>query len=378
MKIKTPQIWHKTMKDKKHHSKLAAIFSAGVKDYNHFISENKKTTIRIRTYYEEIMGICIQKHRGRLIPPSGNHLLAEFSSAEEALRCAGEIQQEIHAMNSRAPKKRRMNFRIGVTFGDVNEKKGRTYDESINVAIGLEDTVDEGEICISGTAYDQVKNKFLFTYNYQGDYTLKNVKEPVRAYRITIEPKSVGKGIDNKNGRPNLRKRLGLKVNIIVITAVVVLALWYFYFYDFIPSSEQVASNGRTASQLSDRPSVAVLPFVNSNIILGYEKISDRITIDIITDLAKLKEISVISRDRIIGYRGRPKRFKDIGRELGVQYVVEGSVRQVENKVRIYVHLMDTKGRRLWTERYERELDDLSTVQDEIVQKIVTVMETKR
>ncbi len=366
------------MKDKKHHSELAAIFSAGVKDYNHLISENKKTTIRIRTYYEEIMGICIQKHEGRLLPSSGDHLLAEFSGAEEALRCAGEIQQEIHAMNSRAPKKRRMNFRIGVNFGDVNEKKRRTYDESIKVAIGLEDTVDEGEICISGTAYDQVKNKLLFTYDYQGDYTLENVKEPVRAYRVSIEPKSVGKGIDNKNGRPNLRKRLSLRVNIIVITAVVVLALWYFYFYDFIPSSEQVASNGRMAFQLSDRPSVAVFPFVNSNRIIGYGGLSDEVTTDIISNLGKFKEISVISRDRIIRYRGKPKRFKDIGRELGVQFVVEGSIRRMENKVRIYVHLMDTKGRRLWTERYERDLNDLSTVQDEIVQKIVTVMQTKR
>jgi len=366
------------MKDKKHHSDLAAIFSAGVKDYNHFISENKKTTIRIRTYYEEIMGIFIEKHRGRLIPSSGNHLLAEFPGAEEALRCAGEIQQEIHAMNGSAPKKHRMNFRIGVNFGDVNEKKGRTYDESISVAIGLEDIVDEGEICISGAAYDQVKNKLLFTYDYQGDYTLENVKEPVRAYRISIEPKFVGKGIDNKNGRPNLRKRLSLRVNIIVITAVAVLALCYYYVYNFIPSSEQVASNGRMASQLSDRPSVAVLPFVNSNRIIGYGKLSDEVTAGIISNLGKFKEISVISRDRIIGYRGRPKRFKDIGRELGVQYVVEGSVRRVENKVRIYVHLMDTTGSRLWTKRYERDLGDFSTVQDEIVQKIVTVMQTKR
>ncbi len=366
------------MNEKKQNPGLSTILSADVKDYNRLMSEDEKFASRTRTYYEGIMTIRIQEHGGRAINSPGNNLLAEFSSVAEALHCAWEIQQEMRVMNARSLKKRKMNFGIGINLGNVIDEEGRTYGEGVNIATGLDNLAAEGEICISGSVYDQVKDTLAFTYDYLGDQTLENIKEPVRAYRIPLVKKTAAKMIGNKNKKPKHRKKTAQRVNAVVIAAVIVVADGHFYFRDSQPPSQEGVSGEKTSSQVSAKPAIAVLPFANLTREAGHQHLGDGMTSGIIADLKKFKELSVITRKRIFVYKGKPARIKDVSRELGVQYVVEGSVRKAGDKVRVYAHLVDTRGRRLWTKRYEREVEELSAVQKDIVQTIAGVLEIKR
>jgi adenylate cyclase len=366
------------MNDKKQNQKLAAILSADVKDYNRLLSEDEKMFVRTRTYYQEIMALSIQKHRGRLIEAPGNNLLAEFSSVEDALHCALKIQQEIHTMNGRLPKERRLNFRIGMDFGYAIEEEGRIYGECVNTATGLTGFSEEGAICISGSAYDQVKDRFSFRCNFQGKQTIENLKEPVRVYRIPIEQKAAAKVTGDKKGKPKQRKKVPQIINAVVIAAVVVLAIWNFYFRESTPPSKGVTSDQPTALPLSDKLSVAVLPFVNLNRNSRVEHLCNDMTTDIIVALAKFQKLTVIPRNMVFAYKGKPIRIKDLGRELGVRYMVEGSILKAGSNVRVYAQLMDTTtGRRLWSESYEPDLADLSAVPQQIVQTLGTEMKVK-
>ena len=365
------------MDDNKQNRRLAAIFSADVKDYERRISEDEKATIKTRTYYEEIMAIRIQKHRGRVINFPGNILAAEFTNVSDALRFALEIQQEIRLMNARASKNHRMNFRIGIGFGEVIEEEGKTYGECVNISFKMKDLAEEGGIYISGAVHDQVKNELTFKCDYQGEYTIENVQEPVQAYRIPLEQKTAVKVIGDKKERPKQRKKVAQRINTIVIAAIVVLALWHFYFRESTPPSEEAVPIEGMMSSLSNKLSIAVLPFANLNRKFELAGLSDGITKHIIADLSKIKELGVIPHNRVSVYKSKPVRLKDLIREFGVQYAVEGSVLKVGNKVKIYAHLLDAKGNQLWAEMYERDLEDLAAVQDEIVQTIVTMIEVK-
>lgn len=365
------------MNDTKQHQRVGAIFIADVKDYDRLIREDEKATIRTRTYYEEIMAIRIQKYRGRVINFQENILLAEFTDVSDTLRFALEIQQEIRLMNARAPKNHRINFRIGIGFGEVIQEEGKVYGECINIALKMKDLAEEGELCISGTVYDQVKNELTFKSDYQGEYPVENVQEPVRAYRIPLKQKTALKLISDKKDRPKQKKKVAHRINTIVIAAIVVFALWHFYFRESTPPSEEAISTKGMVSPLSNKLSIAVMPFVNLNRKLKLAGLSDGITKHIIADLSKNKELTVIPHNRVSVYKSKPVRLKDLIRELGVQYAVEGSVLKAGNKVRIYAHLLDAKGNRVWAERYERDLEDLSAVQDEIVQMIVTGIEVQ-
>lgn len=271
-----------------------------------------------------------------------------------------------------------MNFRIGIDLGEVIEEAGRTHGECVGLAIRLESLAEEEGICISGTVYDQVKHKLPYSYDYQGECTVENIKQPVRVYRIAPEQKAVAKESGDKNKKPKQKKKLAQSINAAVIAALVVLALWQFYFRDATPPAPEVASGERIASLSSDKPSIALLPFVNLNRDSRQAYLSDGFTTDMIIDLAESNKLSVITRNRVIAYQGKPVRIKDVVRELGVQYVVEGSVLKSGNQVRIYAQLMDIKGRRLWTETTVREAADLSAVQDEIVVTFINLIEIKR
>lgn len=365
------------MNAEQQNARFAAILSAVVKDDSRLMSEDEKATIRTRAYYIEIMNIHIQKHEGRVIDAAGENLLAEFSSVVKALRCAWEIQHEIRAMNARAPKNRKLNFGIGVNYGEVIKGQKRTYGKAVSIANRLNGLAPEGGICISGTVYDQVKNKLPFTCDYQGDHTLDPVKELVRVYRVPLEQKAVGKLSGAKKEKPKQKKKVAQRINAVVIAAVVVGALWFFYFRDATPPSQEIFSGDRPASVLSNKPSIAVLPFVDLFKDPQQVNLSVGVTSSIISNLAKFKGLTIIPLSRMLGYKRRPVRLKDLRHELGVQYVVEGSVSQAGDKVRVYAHLMDIQGRRLWAEKYDGSLADLAAAQDEIVQNITILLEIK-
>jgi adenylate cyclase len=307
--------------------KLTAILSADVKGYSRLMSEDEEATVHTLTVYKELMTSLVRRHHGRVVDAPGDNLLAEFASAVDAVRCGVETQNELKARNAELSEKRRMEFRIGITVGDVIEQEGRIFGDGVNIAARLESLSEAEGICISGTAHDHVKNKLSFSYTYLGEQAVKNIAEPVRVYRVNMES-----GPSGPEGSPDT----------------------------------------------SEAPSIAVLPFVNMSGDPAQEFFSDGITEDIITGLSKIPRLVVIARNSTFVYKGKPVKVQEVGRELGVRYVLEGSVQWAGDRVRITAQLIDAMtGHHLWAERYDREMKDIFALQDEITLKIMTAMQVK-
>jgi adenylate cyclase len=316
--------------------KLTAILSADVKGYSRLMGEDEKGTVRTLNAYKEIMTNLIHQHRGRVVDAPGDNVLAEFASVVDAVECAVEIQKELKTRNAELPENRRMEFRIGVNLGDVIEDGEQILGDGVNIAARLESLSEAGGICISGTAYDQVENKLSIGYEYLGEQTVKNIAKPVRVYRALMEPEALS--------------RRGL----------------------------EVASKERMALPLPDKPSIAVLPFVNMSRDPEQEYFSDGITEEIITVLSKVPNMFVIARNSVFTYKGKPVKVKQVSEELGVRYVLEGSVQKSGDKVRITAQLIDAlSGHHLWAERYDRDLKDIFALQDEITMKVITALQVE-
>jgi adenylate cyclase len=306
--------------------KLTAILSADVEGYSRLMGEDEDATIRTLITYRELMSTHIQKHRGRVVDSPGDNLLAEFLSVVDAVRCAVEIQEELRVRNAELPEKRKMEFRIGINLGDVVEEGERIYGDGVNITARVEGLAEGGGICISGTVYDSIKNKLFLSYESQGEHTVKNITEPVRVYRVRMETDSAV---------PKLSGRL----------------------------------------ELPDKPSVAVLPFNNMSGDPEQNYFADGISEDITTELSRFHSIFVISRNSSFTYRGDAVNAQQVGRELGVEYIVEGSVRKAGNRVRVTAQLIAVAtGNHLWAERYDRNLEDIFAVQDEITETIVSTL----
>jgi adenylate cyclase len=353
--------------------KLTAILSADVKGYSRLMREDEVATVDTLKAYREAMSALIQKYRGRVVDTPGDNLLAEFGSVVDAVQCAVEVQQELKARNAQLPENRRMEFRIGVNLGDVIEEEEQIYGDGVNVAARVEGLADAGGICISGTAFDQVRNKLSVGYEYLGEQTVKNIPEPVRVYRILMEPEAAGKVIGEK--RPGLTRgqRVALAAALIVVVAA--LATWYFHFR---PSPMEVASEEKMVFPLPEKPSIAVLAFDNLTGDPQQEYFSDGMTEEIITALSKVPYLFVIARNSTFSYKGKPVKIHQVAEELGVRYVLEGSVRRAGDRVRVTAQLIDAiTGHHLWAERYDRDLKDIFALQDEITKMIITALQVK-
>ncbi len=337
---------------------------------------DEESTVRTLTTYREVISTLVIDHNGRVIDSPGDNILAEFASVVDAMRCAWDVQQEIKSRNNELPENRRMQFRIGINLGDVIAEGDRIYGDGVNIAARLEGLSEEGGICISGTAYDQVKNKLPFRYEYDGEQAVKNIKEPVRVYRVLMKPETVRKVIaDNKVRRKTWRRML-LSAIIVLLVVAGGFVGWYFYHSQTVQIDS--ASSDKISFPLPDKPSIAVLPFENLSGDPEQEYFSDGITEDIITDLSKISGMFVISRHSVFTYKGKAIKIAEVGRELGVRHVLEGSVRKANGRVRITAQLVDatTEGH-LWAERYDRDLKDIFALQDEVTQKIVAALAVK-
>lgn len=355
--------------------KLTAILSADVKGYSRLMGEDEVATVRTITAYRELVATLIQKHHGRVVDSPGDNMLADFASVVDAVRGAVEIQEELKARNAELPGNRRMEFRIGINLGDVIHEEERIYGDGVNVAARVESLADAGGICVSRSAYDQVKDKLTLGYEYLGEHSVKNIAEPVRIYRVLMEPEAAGKVIGEKIAPLKQRWKLALAAVMFVIVGAIAVTFWNMYFR---PPQMEVASVKKMALPLPAKPSIAVLPFSNLSGDLEQEYFSDGITNDIITDLSKFSQLFIIASNTVFTYKGKPVIVKDVGLELGVRYVLEGSVQRANKKVRINAQLIDaTTGNHIWAERYDRDLKDLFAVQDEIVQMIVTTLAVK-
>jgi len=324
------------MTPEKFKRKLTAILSADVKGYSRLMGADEEATVRTLQEYKEVMASSIQHHRGRIVGTAGDSVLAEFASVVDAVQCAVEIQQVLRAKNAMLPENRRMEFRIGINLGDVIEEGDTIYGDGVNIAARVEGLAEAGGICISESAYHQIENKLPLRYDYLGEHEVKNISKPVRVYKAQIEPEA------------SARRPL------------------------------EVASKEKMAFPLPDKPSIAVLPFVNMSKDPEQEFFSDGMTEEIITALSKSPYLFVIARQSTFTYKGKPVKVKQVSEELGVRYVLEGSVRRSGDKVRITAQLIDAMtGYHLWADRYDRDLQKIFALQDEIALKIMKTVHEK-
>ncbi|MEE8395581.1 MAG: adenylate/guanylate cyclase domain-containing protein, partial [bacterium] len=321
--------------------KLAAILCADVQGYSRLMGADEEGTLRALAASRKIFFRQIERYRGRVVNAPGDSVLAEFPSVVDAVGAAVEIQRGLAEEHAAQPEEQRMVFRIGVNLGDVMVEDDAIYGDGVNIAARLEALADGGGVCISGSVYDQVKNKLDFTLESLGEKKVKNIAEPVRAYRVVLP--GGGAAAQPQSAQPK---------------------------------TSATAADG--PPPLPEVPSIAVLAFNNMSGDPEQEYFSDGISEDIITDLAKISGLLVIARNSSFAYKGRSVDLRQVGRELGVRYVLEGSVRKGGDRARITAQLIEARtGAHLWAERYDRKLEDVFAVQDEITEEIVTALDVK-
>jgi adenylate cyclase len=353
--------------------KLTAILSADVAGYSHLMEDNEDATIQTLNTYRDSMSTLVQQHRGRVVDMTGDNLMAEFSSVVDAVKCSVETQKEMSKRNAELPENRRMLFRIGVNLGDIVEEKDRIYGDGVNIAARLEGLAEAGGICISRTAYDQVKKKLELGYEYLGEHSVKNISEPVHVYRVLMEPEAVGKVIGEKRKE---KRWMAIAAVIVLLIGVGGFAGWYLY----IEQSKRIepASIEKMAFPLPEKPSIAVLPFDNMSGDPKQDYFSDGLTEQIISALSRAPHLFVIARNSTFTYKRKPVKVQQVAEELGVRYVLEGSVRKDRDRVRITAQLIDAlKGHHMWSESYDRDLKDIFALQDEITMNVVKAMRVK-
>ena len=345
--------------------KLAAILSADAEGYSRLMGDDEVATVRAITEYRAVIASMVAARGGRVVDAPGDNVLAEFASVVDAVQSAVDIQRELESRNAALPPTRRMRFRIGINLGDVIVEGDRLYGDGVNIAARLESLADGGGICLSGTAYDQIEGKLPFGYEFKGEHSVKNITRPVRVYRLHLDP-SAAPG-PTARARSRLVKPVAAAVAILVLLGA---AGWVGWRWLRPPESAGLP--------LPDRPSVAVLPFSNLSQDPSQEYFSDGVTEDLITGLSKVSGLFVIARNSVFTYKGKAVKVRDVGRELGVRYVLEGGVQRSGSRVRITAQLVDaTTGYHIWAERYDREVNDIFALQDEVTQRIVSAMAVK-
>ncbi len=328
--------------------KLAAILSTDVKGYSRLMGDDEMATVETITRYRTVISKLVETHSGRVVDSPGDNLLAEFYSAVNALECAAAIQEGLKDLNSALPDHRKMEFRIGINVGDVIAQGDRIYGDGVNIAARLESLSDAGGICISGTVYDQVKNKLPYGYAFMGDQRVKNISDPVRAYKVILNP-------DNISAETPTR----------ILSAPEA-------------GSAENAAKSVTDLVLPDKPSIAVLPLLNLSRNPEEEYFSDGLTEDIITDLSKVSGLFVIARNSAFAYKGRAVQPPQVARELGVRNILEGSVRRAGDRIRVSTQLVDgLTNHNVWAERYDGRMEDIFDLQDQVTQQVVDALRVK-
>jgi adenylate cyclase len=351
--------------------KLTAIFSADVVGYSRLMGEDELATIQTLTSYKETMTKLIKHYRGRVLDAIGDNLMAEFASVVDAVQCAVEVQQVLSSKNEELPENRKMLFRIGINLGDVIEEGDRIYGDGVNIAARVESLAEGGGVCISGSAFEQIENKLALGYQYMGEHTVKNIAKPVKVYRVPMGP------VTEKEKKIAIRgwHKVAVGAVAIVILAGIATVLWHYYWRPSPPPIE-VASVERMAFQLPEKPSIAVLPFTNMSEDPKQEYFSEGITENIITALSKCTELFVIARTSTSKYKGKPVELRQVAEELGVRYVLEGSVQRAGGRVRITAQLCDAiNGHHLWADRYDGDVVDMFALQDDIAVKTLKAVQ---
>jgi adenylate cyclase len=312
--------------------KLAAILAADVVGYSRLMGADEAGTLaRLKTLHKELVQPRIADRKGRIVKLMGDGLLAEFPSVVEAVNCAIDIQRAMPGREPECTKERRITLRIGVNLGDIIAEGGDIYGDGVNVAARLEGLAEPNGVCISGGAFDAIDGKIEASFEDIGPQAVKNIAKPVRAYRLCVGP-----------------------------------------------GAQPEASSRQDGLTLPDKPSIAVLPFANLSGGAEQDYFADGITEEIITTLSKVSKLFVIARNSTLVYKDRAVDIRQVGREQGVQYVLEGSVRSGGNRVRVTAQLIEAaNGRHLWARRYDRETGDILALQDDVTKEIVSALQVE-
>jgi len=311
-----------------------------------------------------------------VIDSPGDNMLSEFASVVDAVQCAVTIQKELNSRNAGLPENRKMKFRIGVNLGDVIQEEDRIYGDGVNIAARLEALADPGGICVSKTAFDHIETKLPLGYEFLGEQEVKNIAKPVGAYRVVMEPRVTIADVKEKEAAiPFWRSKAAISGAIAVLLVTIGLAVWNFYLR---PPPIEPTLEIKMTFPLPDKPSIAVLPFDNLSGDPEQEYFSDGLTDEIIATLSSVQELFVIARNSTFTYKGKPVKVQQVSEELGVRYVLEGSVKKDGDKIRITAQLIDAiTGHHLWAKQYDRNLDDIFAVQDQITKNITVAMQVK-
>jgi adenylate cyclase len=364
--------------------KLAAILHADVQGYSRLLGEDEVTTLRTVSSHLALMRGLVEQHGGRAVGSRGDSLLAEFPSVVDAVQCAVEMQHGLQRRNAEVPRERRVEFRIGINLGEVVIEGDEIYGEGVNIAVRLEGLAEAGGICLSEVVYQQLKNKLALTYEDLGEQRLKNIAEPVHVWQVLMDDAAAALARQGAAGparpvhwRVGSARRLWPRVTLAGVLLLVSLfgAMWHLRRPLFSPPDSALTIQTQPILPLPDKPSIVVLPFVNMSEDPKQDYFSDGLTEVLTGDLSKISSLFVIARNSAFTYKGKAVKVQDVGREMGVRYVLEGSVLKADNQVRITAQLIDaTTGYHLWSERYDRPLQNILPLQDEIVQQIVTTL----
>ncbi len=318
--------------------KLAAVLYADVAGYSRLTGDDEDATHKTLNKYLDLFSQTIESHHGQVMHYAGDAILARFDAAVDALTCASVVQQQLAERNADLPEGSRLHFRIGLNLGDVIEDRGEIYGDGVNIAARLESLASPGGICVSDAVRSAVQKKLDLSYEKLGDQSLKNIEEPVRAYQVLIDT------------RPST-----------------------------IPgSTDEVPSSSSLEFPLPDRPSIAILPFKSLGSDPGQDYLADGIRFGIQATLVQLPEMFLVNAVALNAYRGKDVTALTVGKELGVQYVLEGTLQQAGDRIRATVQLTEVATKQaIWAEQYERILDDIFKLQDEITWEVITSLNVK-
>src|SRR5215831_10459944 len=358
--------------------KLAVIFAADVAEYSRLMGLDEIGTLRRLQAYRVILDRLIAVHRGRIFNTAGDSVVADFASAVDAVECAVAVQQAIEKENENRPAGEQMRFRIGIHLGDVIVDGANLFGDGVNIAARLQALAEPGGVCLSGAVRDQIGSRLPVGLTPLGEQRVKNIADPVRAFKIG-GPAGLARALPATR-----RKRAAVRAGVLAsaVLALIVAsgaAWWLWHGQRSAPRPLQAESAGAPVLQYSaPRLSIVVLPFANLSDDPQQEYFADGITEDLTTDIARIQGSVVIARNTAFTYKGKPLDAKQIGRDLGVRYVLEGSVQRSGNQVRINVQLVDAEtGAHLWAERFDRDIGDLFAVQNEITARIARSLESQ-
>jgi adenylate cyclase len=357
--------------------RLAAVLAFDMVGYSRLMGVDERGTLAAhRRHRRKLFNPRVAQYHGRIFKFTGDGALIEFASVVDSVCFAVEVQLALREENAGIPEDRQYRYRIGINIGDIIPDDGDVFGDGVNVAARLQELAEPGGICLSGSAFDQVRGKLNLTFDHLGEKQVKNIAEPVTVYMVLLDDKAAALGTSiAPETSPVLTRRNKAAIAIAFLLLVFAgAALWWQPWTLTQPSTQ----TERFAYPLPDKPSIAVLPFINVSGDTQHDHLAEGLTDDLITELSKVSGLFVIARHSVFAVQATNGKIQDVAAELGVHYVLEGTLQRATSRLRINVKLIDAlTGLSLWAERYDRQYTDLFAVQDDVIGKIISALAVK-